>query len=49
MQCMIYEPSPSVILEVIFIVDIRKQVMDIVDLIIQVLKPYSVVGMVSIL
>jgi len=49
MQCMTYEPCPSLIHMVVSIVEIGEEVMNIVDLIIQVLKPYCVVHMVCIL
>jgi len=38
MQCMTYEPSPSLIPWVVSVVDIGEEVMNIVQLIIQILK-----------
>ena len=49
MQCMTYEPSLSLILWVVSIVDIEKEVMNIVELVIQVLKPCYAICMVCIL
>jgi len=42
MQCMTYEPSPSLIPRVVYVVDIGKEVMNIMELVIQVLKPCAV-------
>jgi len=44
-----YEPSSSLILGVVSVVDIREEVMNIVELVIQVLKPCCAICMVCIL
>ena len=46
---MTYEPSPSLIPRVVSIVDIREDVMNIMQLAIQVLEPYCAIGMMCIL
>jgi len=46
---MTYEPSPSLILGVVSIVDIREEVMNIIELIFQILKMSIVVCVMCIL
>ena len=49
MQCMTYEPSPSLIPRVVSVVDIGEEVTNIMELVIQVLKPCCVVYVMCIL
>jgi len=49
MQCMTYEPSPSLIPKVVSVVDIREKVMNIMQLVIQVLEPCCAISMMCIL
>jgi len=49
MQCMTYEPSPSLIPRVVSGVDTGEEVMNIMELVIQVLKPCCVVHVMCIL
>jgi len=49
MQCMTYEPSPSLIHRVVSVVDIGEEVMNIMELVIQVLEPCYAVHMLCIL
>jgi len=49
MQCMTYEPPPSPIPRVVFIVDIGEEVMNIMELVIQVLKACCAVHVMCIL
>jgi len=49
MQCMTCEPSPSFIPRVVSVVDIREEVKNIIQLVIQVLEPCCAIRMVCIL
>ena len=49
MQCMTYEPSPSLIPKVVSDVDIGEEVMNVMELVIQVLKSCYAVCMMCIL
>ena len=49
MQCMTYESSPSLIPGVVYVVDIGGEVMNVMEFVIQVLKPCCAVHVMCIL